>query len=268
MKVTALVENISDSPSLPSQDGLSIHIKTEKHKILFDMGADSLFIKNAEELGIDLSEIDIAVISHGHFDHGGGLKDFLTVNADAKIYMSRKAFGDYYTIDDNRYVYAGLEKSLLDTDRIVFVSGDFRISEEIKLYSDIDTCEIMKVQNKNLLEEIKGQFVDDTFSHEQNIVINDGESSVLITGCAHKGIINIINHITQKEKTPDYVIGGFHLKNIDNSDIVKQDIAKCLEKLESKYYTCHCTGFKHYKILKDMLGDRINYLSTGCEIII
>lgn len=200
MKVTALVENISNRPSLPSQDGLSIYIETEKHKILFDMGADSLFIKNAEKLGIELSQIDTAVISHGHFDHGGGLKDFLAVNADAKIYVNRKAFGDYYTIHNNQYVYAGLDKSLLDNDRIVFVSGDLKISEEIKLYSEIDTCQIMKVQNKNLLEEIKGEFVDDVFSHEQNIVINDGKSSVLITGCAHKGIINIINHITQKEK--------------------------------------------------------------------
>ena len=87
MKIQALVENTSQTPGTKEQDGLSIYIETDKHKILFDMGADSLFLENAENLSIDIREIDIAVISHGHYDHGGGLEAFLSASEKAKIYI-------------------------------------------------------------------------------------------------------------------------------------------------------------------------------------
>ncbi|NCA67648.1 MAG: MBL fold metallo-hydrolase, partial [Clostridia bacterium] len=77
MKITTLCENTSISPEFKCEHGLSFYVETKKHKLLFDTGESGIFAENAAKLGIDLSEVDIAVISHGHYDHGGGLPAFL-----------------------------------------------------------------------------------------------------------------------------------------------------------------------------------------------
>ena len=94
MKISVLCENTSKQPNIASEHGLSLFIETEKHNILFDMGQTDLFAKNAREMNIDLKIVDIAILSHGHYDHGGGLKTFLSINDKAKVYINRDAFGD------------------------------------------------------------------------------------------------------------------------------------------------------------------------------
>ena len=96
MKITALTENTPFNDNISAEHGLSLYIETEKHNILFDMGQTSLFAENAKKLGIDLTKVDIAVLSHGHYDHGGGLTEFLKINKTAPVYINRYAFGDYY----------------------------------------------------------------------------------------------------------------------------------------------------------------------------
>lgn len=96
MKFVTLVEDTTKC-ELGAEHGLSIYAETEKHKLLFDVGTTDLFIKNAKALGIDLSQVDTVVISHGHNDHGGGLDAFLAINDHAVIYLQEKAFNDHYT---------------------------------------------------------------------------------------------------------------------------------------------------------------------------
>jgi 7,8-dihydropterin-6-yl-methyl-4-(beta-D-ribofuranosyl)aminobenzene 5'-phosphate synthase len=83
MKISVLCENTTKKENILSEHGLSLFIETEKHKILFDMGQSDAFLKNAKTLGIDLSTVDIAILSHGHYDHGGGLRAFLEYNEKA-----------------------------------------------------------------------------------------------------------------------------------------------------------------------------------------
>lgn len=117
-----------------------------------------------------------------------------------------------------------------------------------------------------------GQTTDDTFEHEQNLVIEEDGNTLLITGCAHNGIINILEYFQSfKGRMPDYVIGGFHLSSRSggNEDIDTMDrIAEYLISTEAKYYTCHCTGIEAYERLKSAMGDRIDYLSAGSVITI
>ena len=89
MKLTAFSENTSVSESLEREHGLSVYIETADHHILFDTGAGCIFKSNAEKLGVDLSKVDLLVISHGHYDHGGGLRTFLEVNSHAKIFLHK-----------------------------------------------------------------------------------------------------------------------------------------------------------------------------------
>ena len=114
MKITVLCENTSYH-GLPCEHGLSLFIETEHHKLLFDTGQSGLFAENAQKAGIDLSQVDICVLSHGHYDHGGALKIFSQINDKAKIYMNRYAFGFHYHGSER---YNGLERSWLEDDEL------------------------------------------------------------------------------------------------------------------------------------------------------
>ena len=110
MTITSLIENTS-SVGLPVEHGLSLFIESDNGlKILFDMGQGGLFARNAAELGIELQKVDIAIISHGHYDHGGGLRTFLEVNEKAKVYIHGSAFEPHYSLRESGMKYKGLDR--------------------------------------------------------------------------------------------------------------------------------------------------------------
>ena len=114
MRITVLVEDTYGSPSLGSEHGFSLYIETRGKNILFDMGESRLFLENAEKLGLDIRDIDLAVISHGHYDHGGGLGVFLKENNKAMVYIHNKAFDGHYSIKAGKITEIGLNKTLMD----------------------------------------------------------------------------------------------------------------------------------------------------------
>ena len=271
MLIKTLVENTAMSNDFGSEHGLSLYIETKKHKILFDVGASDLFLQNAKKLDVNISDIDFLVISHGHYDHGGGLKTFLKENKKAEVFLHRFAFEQYYSVRPNdELVFIGLDKELKQNKRIVFTSDRFFINSGIQVFSNVVQREPLPKSNSGLLMEYKGQMIDDTFAHEQNLVIEEDEKTLLVTGCAHNGIINIFEHFqTLKGRTPNYVIGGFHLSSHSGGNADSEMIGKIAEYLmntKAKFYTCHCTGIEPYKRLKAIMGDNIDYLSTGSHI--
>ncbi len=273
MIVKILAENISISKEFGSEHGLSLYIETKDYKILFDVGASGLFLESAKKLGIDIANVDFLVISHGHYDHGGGLKTFLQENNTADIFIHPQAFGKFYASRPNdKLEYIGLEEDLEQCEQIIFTADRFFIGREIQMYSDVTQKEPQPSSNRGLFVEKDGQMVDDIFIHEQNLVIEEDGKALLITGCAHNGIINIIEHFhTLKGRMPDYVIGGFHLSGRsggDESPEIIDKIGKYLLGTNAKYYTCHCTGIQPYDRLRAIMGDNIEYLSTGSEIVI
>lgn len=271
MIIKALVENTSLSKELGSEHGLSLYIETNSRKILFDVGASNLFLENARKLNVDISDVDYLIISHGHYDHGGGLKTFLLENKKAEIYLHRLAFEKYYALrSDNELEYIGLDEELKQSSRIVFTSDHFFISGQIQVFSNVTRKESLPKSNNNLFMEHDGKIVQDTFAHEQNLIIEEAEKTLLVTGCAHNGIINILEHFKDlKGRMPDYVVGGFHLSSRSSGNEAHEmidRIGKYLVDTKAKFYTCHCTGLKPYKRLKVIMGDSIDYLSAGSEI--
>ena len=96
MTITSLLENTAARAGIAAEHGLSLYIETATRRILFDMGQTDLFARNAEALGIDLSRVDLAILSHGHYDHGGGLAAFLEINQTAPVYLTEAAFLPHY----------------------------------------------------------------------------------------------------------------------------------------------------------------------------
>lgn len=274
MIIKTLVENTSISEEFGSEHGLSIYIETNDRKILFDVGASELFLENAKKMNINITNIDYLVISHGHYDHGGGLRAFLQKNTKAEIFLHRLAFDKHFALyPNNKLEFIGLEEGLKQNKQIVLTSDRFFISRGIQVFSNIIQKEPAPISNSSLFMEQNGQMIKDIFAHEQNLIIEEDGKSLLITGCAHNGIVNILEHFySLKGRMPDYVIGGFHLssrssggnENFENID----RISKQLIDTKAKYYTCHCTGVEPYNQLRAVMGDSIDYLPAGSKITI
>ncbi len=258
MKISVLAENTASCENYGCEHGLSLYIQTDAENILFDMGQTDLFLKNAQKLGIDLASVDFAVLSHGHYDHGGGIKTFLEINKTAKVFVSRNVFGDYYNGSEK---YIGLDKSLIKNDRIVLVDDEYNLTENISLLSCNGKTRPFLTQSFGLNKKVNGEFLPDDFLHEQYMLVKENGKTYLFSGCSHKGVLNI-----QKWFKPDFLIGGFHLSKIatDGGDAGELDgIAQTLLCDETVYYTAHCTGVEQFKHLKSKMKDRLFYLSSG-----
>ena len=257
MKIVTLLENSACCTDVVPQHGLSLYIETGERKILFDMGQDDTFARNAQTLGVDLSQVDLAVLSHGHYDHGGGLAEFLRINQKAPVYIHGTAFGRYYNGTEK---YIGLDTSLRENPRLIFTKGDIRLSPKLRL-SDCNELGWQSCSfglNRKEADSLK----PDDFLHEQYLHITEGERQVLISGCSHKGILNIARHFR-----PDVLIGGFHLNKVEDISVL-QCISRELLALGTTYYTGHCTGSRQFDRMKETMGDHLRSISTGAVITI
>ena len=273
MLIKVLIENSSLSPELGSEHGLSVYLETGGQKILFDVGASELFFENAKKMKVNIADVDFLAISHGHYDHGGGLKKFLKENRKAKVYLHRQAFGKYYAVRPGREIgYIGLEQGLKQNERFVFTGDQYLISPGIELYSNVARVGTPPRSASRLLMERNGQMVEDTFVHEQNLIVEEDGKTLLLAGCAHNGIVNIVKcFYLLKDNMPDYVIGGFHLHDPATGDWDVEAVSKIGEYLlstKAKYFTGHCTGEGPYSHLKRLMGDHIDEMPAGSIILI
>ena len=263
IKIYALAENTAKNSNYSFEHGLSLYIETTNHKILFDSGQSDMFINNAVLLGLDLSKVDIAVLSHGHYDHGGGLEKFLEINATAPIYMNRNAFGNFY---NGTKKYIGLSETLKKSNRIIFIGDELKIDDELQLCTCNNQKEIYPLDSAGLKEKISEGFSNDLFLHEQYLIINDCNKKIVVSGCSHKGVLNIMNWLN-----PDVFVGGFHFmkQNIsDEGNDVLDNASEILSGYLAVYYTCHCTGFEQYCYLKEKMGEQLHYISSGETIML
>lgn len=274
MRLVTIVENTACT-DIEKAHGLSIYVETDKHRILFDAGPDGkLLLGNAEKLGVNLKSVDIAILSHGHYDHAGGLRAFMEFNTQAKLYMHELAVcRGHYAAELVGWRDIGIDKDLYNdfSHRIVLTGSRCAIDDELLIFSDISTSDFVPGSNNSLYEEQNGDFVPDPFLHEQNLLIKIGNEYQLIAGCAHRGIVNIIRAAEDIcGKAPENVFSGFHLTNPglkkDQPDEFVRLVGSELAKYPCSYYTGHCTGLNPYKILREILGEKMHYLSGGIDI--
>lgn len=273
MKIITLLENTACGAGLCAAHGLSLYIETPKHKILFDMGPDGRFIDNAEKLGVDLSAVDIAVLSHGHFDHGGGLRAFCEVNSRADILVHTDAFGNFYALEEGKEPrYIGLDPELWELESRVIPTADFvKLDDELTLFSDEPEVFHALAASAKLHVETPDGLRPDPFTHEQNLLVTAWGKSVLFAGCAHRGIVNILAGARERlGRLPDAVFGGFHFFELDPADPESarliDDTGKALLEGETVYYTGHCTGDYAYERLHAILGDRLRHMTGGSVV--
>lgn len=258
MEITVLVENTNKDESYGAEHGLSLFVRTQKYNILFDMGQTTLFLENARKLGVDLASVDFAVLSHGHYDHGGGLEAFLEINKKAYVFVNENAFGRFYNAEDR---YIGLERSLNSHPRIVPIAEGYTIEKDITIDSCKNKIKKHDFGNFGLKKETALGLVADDFCHEQYLCIVENGKKVVFSGCAHRGVLNIMDWLK-----PDVFIGGFHISKIKDKAVLN-DFVHAMNACDADYYTCHCTGMEQYLYMKRHMP-RLFYLSSGETIMI
>lgn len=268
MRAVILAENTALDDRYGCAHGLSVYVETQKHRILFDFGPGDLYLENAEKLGIDLRAVDIAILSHGHYDHGGGLPSFLRLNSTAPVYMQEAALGEFYARDPDRLRYIGIDSSLAGNRRLRLLKGGLAIDGQLTLVAHVTEDKYHSPSNDNLLTAIDRQLVPDRFIHEQSLVIQEDGRRLLLAGCAHCGIANILEaaQVMAGDKMT-HVLAGMHLKNpkgdTTSREALAREIAGYLTQTEALYYTCHCTGQEAYRVLLEEMGEQICYTPAG-----
>lgn len=255
MKITVLAENTA-CEGFACEHGLSLFVETKGKKLLFDFGQTEAFAENAEKLGIDLPEADVAVLSHGHYDHSGGLERFLQLNETAPVYISRYAFRPHFNADGKDI---GVAAELRGNDRLILTQERMDLGGDMTLLSCNDLGRPYPTDAYGLKEYDR----PDEFLHEQYLLVEENGKRIVLSGCSHKGILNIAGWLQ-----PDVLIGGFHFMKLDpetDREILK-DAAEKLLQTGAVYYTGHCTGAAQYDYLKTIMGDRLQPLSTGMSI--
>lgn len=265
MRITALADDVA-AKGYEAEHGFSLFIECGDEKILFDFGASDAFLRNAAAAGADIGAADYAVLSHDHYDHGGGLESFFAANPVAAVYAAREIFGERYSRGGKKY--AGLDRSLKERfrDRFVYVGESAKPGRSAEIASLKKEDIVYPVRGEGLCTSTDAGLIPDCFEHERYLLLASEGKRVLVSGCSHKGILNIVNKFC-----PDVVIGGFHVVGEADDEAGRARLVKLAEALSdtgATYYTGHCTGMRAYSVMKEITGLRLYYLAAGDTVTI
>ena len=258
MKIHVLMENTSCSPEFYAEHGLSLLIESEGRFILFDTGASSHFADNARTLGLDLSCVDAAVISHGHYDHGGGMAYFLKLNQRATVWLTPFAFETHLNAAGKNI---GLDVEPGGHEQVRFTPSE--------VYSPLPGVTLFRatvlpipygVDSSGMSVQSSVGCEADDFRHEQYLLLEEQGKRVLFSGCSHRGILNIASYFRA-----DVLVGGFHFMKWDVKEMspALNQAAELLLSLPTRYFTGHCTGVPPFLFLKESMGERLTAFSAG-----
>jgi 7,8-dihydropterin-6-yl-methyl-4-(beta-D-ribofuranosyl)aminobenzene 5'-phosphate synthase len=257
----------SDNMALTAEHGLSFFVETAKHCFLFDCGSSGTFLKNAHRLGVNLKKAQFAVCSHSHYDHAAGFRDLTEQNlAPDTLYTGPGFMEKKYAMDGIRYtdLSCGFDEKFLTDHHIkhVEVNGLLKLDEGLWLISNFTRSHTFETIPTRFVKGNGLHFIPDDFGDEVCLVLATSKGLIVLTGCSHSGILNIISTIHEKLHQSVYaVIGGTHLMEADQKriDLTFQELQHLGVKVAG---FCHCSGAQAIQCLK-------NYPDlSGCHVTV
>lgn len=245
LKATLLMD---DQPSneFESEHGLSIFIEKDDFSILFDTGQTNKFMINANKLGVNFSNLNACIISHGHYDHANGLLPFIKENSLQHLYVGEGFFNKKYKLLPNGdYIYRGMpydEKDLKDINTTFITESKTEIYDDVFIVKNFPRNTEYEIDNPIFVLKDGEEYKVDHFDDEIALVIKSCSKLYVFIGCSHPGVINMINWIKELF-TEDIamVYGGIHLKNSTEKKI--DSTLSDLASLQIPYFhLIHCTG--------------------------
>lgn len=271
MTITTLAENTVRRPGLIAKHGLSFLIQTDRGTVLFDTGQGYALIHNAARLDVDLGKVDRIVLSHGHFDHTGGLRQVLGRIGPREVFAHPDALRPKYSVREGRVWAIGIPGRREDLEE---AGATFRLSEspaEI-LPGIVATGRIPRTSG---FEQVGAHFragpekdsTQDLLRDDQALIVETGEGPVVVLGCAHAGLVNTLFYAAELAGGRKFagVIGGTHLIDADESRLRRT--VETLGAFEiGRMAACHCTEFRGQVALYEAFGKRFVPHATGDRI--
>lgn len=274
LRIQAIVDNYArpTEENLATEAGLSYWIEYGDENFLFDTGDGQAIQANMPALKRKIESIDSIILSHGHYDHTGGLGWVLGENQTAKIYAKTTVAKTLWSERITGFALAGMDQqvALAAADRFHYFDEVFEIAPDFFLIPKAGDRYPQPESSKFLWEGDEGNLQPDSFDHECFLVVKREEGLIVITGCSHQGVANIVDQA--KNVFPNrpvlHVIGGFHLQgrkpdfheSQETIDFVGQYLQ---EEVSKTIYTGHCTGLPAFKRLQEQVGDQVQYFYAG-----
>ena len=274
MKITTLIENeAGHNKELKNEFGLSLFIEDEDISLIFDTGKSGDFIFNAQKLQIPLNNIKHVVLSHSHFDHTGGIRKLVdTFNNKFTLHISKTFFEEKHRITGVIHEFLGNnfnEKYILDKGiNINYIDTDeFKLSKNITLFTNFKSLNNFETPTRYYFRKIYDDYILDSMEDELVLGIDTSKGLLIVCGCSHIGIANIVENIKCRTQKKIYgLIGGLHLSKASDERIEK--VLKYFDECNIEFFgVSHCTGEKVTKILRESKKNFI-YNNTGNTIII
>jgi len=272
MKITALVEERARVAGLATEHGLSLILEKDGESWLFDTGQSGIAAENAARLGIDLGGIRGVVLSHGHYDHTGGLDAVLEAAGPKRVFGHPGIFRPRYSLKKkgkSRRIGLPESRAALEGKGAEFsLSREWReIADGIYLSGEIPLSPGSAPAEPFLTVRDKLKLKPDLFVDEQFLLVESPEGLVMLNGCCHTGLIDSLRHARSCRPGAKIraIVGGLHLRSAGSAELKK--ISEALEEYDPELIAAgHCTGKKAEEMLAEKFGRRFQSLRAGLEL--
>ena len=271
-KITILCENTVGRVIGSGEHGFSAFVETDHDNSLFDTGNGHAIVSNSLALNKDLRTARRVFLSHGHSDHTGGLPEALKltgkvdVHAHPSIFLDRIAVRKVEGGEVRRFAGLVYKKTYLE-----FLGANFVLNQEFSevqkglfLTGEVPRRTSFEKNDPSLFVETDGKMVQDTLMDDQSLVLDTGKGLILLLGCAHSGMMNIVHHVVNKTGKQKFkaILGGTHLDFLTPEQL--EESIKALKQMEiEKIGVSHCTGMKAASRLHQEFGNRFVYGCVG-----
>lgn len=273
VKITTLIENSpGEHHALKTEHGISFFIEKDGHKILFDTGQTGIFIENAEQLRADLTALEYVILSHGHYDHSGGLRPLTQLTTDFKLVLGQGFFDEKYGYKNNSYEYLGnnfdetflqnlgIAYQFVDQPLTELIPGVFVVTRFPRKHQD-------EIINPRFKVMRNGSLQADPFTDEVLVAVDTAKGLVVLLGCSHPGMKNMLDAAAELIQRPIYaILGGTHLVESDAASLGKS-LAYLSHDSLKVIGVSHCTG----QVAMDQLAasnGRYYHNHTGSSLIV
>lgn len=267
MKIINLLENSSIANNIKCEHGLSMLVQTENYTILYDVGQSDKFVDNAAQLGVDLSDVDYVILSHGHYDHTGGLPAFMELNTKAKVLMHPGALKERFSRSAKMIKYNGIawrddwEKY---SERILFVDETTELFDDFWIVTNLAGDEQYSSLDERLVYRQGDDYIKDPFADELIVVARQNEQVMMLSGCAHNGIVNILQSVKRQLRFThfSFIGGGLHLK-AQPEEKINRIINHLGDFTVDHWGLNHCTGELAIDMFKHAFPGKVEYFKGG-----
>ena len=271
-RITVLCENTVGKLVGLGEHGFSAFIETDRGNYLFDTGTGRSVVENSLALGRDLRSVRKIFLSHGHYDHSGGLAEVLKlrgevdVHAHPHVFLDRKAVHKENGKDKIKFVGLPFKRGYLETlgARFILKTDFHQVEEGMFLTGEIPRKTPFEKPSTTLFTETDGKTSQDIFLDDQALVLDTPKGLILVLGCAHAGMINTVQHVIQKTGKEKFfaILGGTHLDFMDPEQL--EESINVLKRMDlARISVCHCTGMRAASRLHQEFGDRFTYGCVG-----